>query len=144
MYLTDRRQHIAQALANLSLRERPSPSSPMPESPSSSPVDLFRLPDAALSTYTPSQLQRTAQVVETTLFRCYLQVKQVMLGPLCRIENWCEVEEVEELLLEAKVSLVWTCPSCPLSTGLRQKYTELLDLYNGKHMHDKAVRLLKR
>lgn len=26
-----------------------------------------------------------------------------MVGPLCRIENWCEVEEVEELLLAAKV-----------------------------------------
>lgn len=42
-------------------------------------------------------------MVDTALFRAYLATKPVMVGPLCRIENWCEVEEVEELLLEAKV-----------------------------------------
>lgn len=67
-----------------------------------------------------------------------------MVGPLCRIENWCEVEEVEELLLAAKVG------SCRLSrtssTDFRheQKYRELLDLYNGKNMHEKAVKLLRQ
>lgn len=125
-YLPDRRQHILRALAALPLRDRPTPSSPQPTSLSNAPEDLFKLPDAALSTYTPDQLQRTAQVVETALFKCYLHAKPGLLGPLCRIENWCEVEEVEELLLEAK------------------KYRELLDLYNGKAMHQKALRLLQR
>ena len=103
-YLPDRRQRILQALANIPPAQRPSPSSPMPSHPSSSASDLLALPDLPLSSYTPAQLQRTAQVVETALFKCYLHAKPGLLGPLCRIENWCEVEEVEELLLEAKVS----------------------------------------
>jgi hypothetical protein len=97
----------------------------MPDSPSASPSDLFAFPDASLTSYTPAQLQRTAQVVETALFKCYLHAKPGLLGPLCRIDNWCEVEEVEELLLEAK------------------KYNELLDLYNGKGQHEKAIKLLQ-
>ena len=55
-----------------------------------------------------------------------MHAKPGLLGPLCRIENWCEVEEVEELLLDAK------------------KYKELLDLYNGKGRHEKAIALLQR
>lgn len=125
-YLPDRRQQFLRALAALPPHVRPTPTSGLPSSPSNSPSDLFSLPDASLSTYTPAQLQRTAQVVETALFKCYLHAKPGLLGPLCRIENWCEVEEVEELLLDAK------------------KYKELLDLYNGKGRHEKAINLLQR
>lgn len=98
----------------------------MPDHPSPSASDLFAFPDAPLTSYTPAQLQRTAQVVETALFKCYLQAKPGLLGPLCRIDNWCEVEEVEELLLDAK------------------KYSELLDLYNGKGQHEKAIKMLQK
>jgi hypothetical protein len=38
------------------------------------------------------------------LLKVYLAIRPVLVGSLCRIENWCEVEEVEELLLEKKVS----------------------------------------
>ena len=124
-YLPDRRQQFLRALAAIPPQSRPSPNTPMPDSPSASPSDLFSFPDTPLTSYTPAQLQRTAQVVETALFKCYLHAKPGLLGPLCRIENWCEVEEVEELLLEAK------------------KYNELLDLYNGKGQHEKAIKLLQ-
>lgn len=63
------------------------------------------MPDVALTSLSAEQLARTAQVVDTALFRSYLATKPIMIGPLCRIDNWCEVEQVEELLLEAKVSL---------------------------------------
>ncbi|GAA5915260.1 hypothetical protein JCM8208_004517 [Rhodotorula glutinis] len=122
-YLTDRRQKYSQALAALLPSSRPSPLSPRP---AASPDGLLDLPNKPPTQLEPAHLARVAQVVDTALFRAYLATKPVMVGPLCRIENWCEVEEVEELLLEAK------------------KYRELLDLYNGKDMHEKAVKLLKQ
>lgn len=103
-YLPDRRQQFLHALASLPPQSRPTPSSPLPTNASgTAAADLFALPDATLSSYSPGNLQRVARVVETALFKCYLHAKPGLLGPLCRIENWCEVEEVEELLLEAKV-----------------------------------------
>ncbi|BGP49482.1 Vacuolar morphoproteinsis protein 6 [Rhodotorula kratochvilovae] len=122
-YLTDRRQKYSQAFAALLPSSCPSPASPRPPAP---PSELFDLPNEPLTKLAPAQLARVAQVVDTALFRAYLATKPVMVGPLCRIENWGEVEEVEELLLDAK------------------KYRELLDLYNGKNMHEKAVELLKQ
>ena len=102
-YLPDRRQQIMQALSALPPHIRPSPSTPLPSKQEGSTSNLFKYPDEPLTSYTAEQLQRTAQVVETALFKCYLHAKPGLLGPLCRIENWCEVEEVEELLLDAKV-----------------------------------------
>ncbi|KAJ8293712.1 Vam6/Vps39-like protein [Rhodotorula toruloides] len=122
-YLTDRRQKYAQAFAALLPSSRPTPSSPRPAADAD---ELLSLPNEPLTKLSPDQLARVAQVVDTALFRSYLATKPVMVGPLCRIENWCEVAEVEELLLDAK------------------KYRELLDLYNGKNMHGKAVEMLKR
>jgi hypothetical protein len=52
----------------------------------------------------PEQLFVTAQVVYTALLKVYLLVRPVLVGSLCRIENWCEVEEVEELLKAREVS----------------------------------------
>ncbi|GEM08903.1 rab guanyl-nucleotide exchange factor [Rhodotorula toruloides] len=122
-YLTDRRQKYAQAVAALLPSLRLTPPSVRP---AANADELLSLPNEPLTKLSPDQLARVAQVVDTALFRSYLATKPVMVGPLCRIENWCEVAEVEELLLDAK------------------KYRELLDLYNGKNMHEKAVELLKR
>jgi Vam6/Vps39-like protein vacuolar protein sorting-associated protein 39 len=85
-----------------------------------------------------------AQVVETALFRSYLLFRPSLLGALCRIENWCEVEEVEGMLLEAKVSKPVTIRIKKSLESMRQKYSELLDLYKGKNKHEKAIELLKR
>ncbi|GAA5890028.1 hypothetical protein JCM6882_009206 [Rhodosporidiobolus microsporus] len=122
-YLTDRRQKYSLALSSLLPSARPSPSTPRPPAPAS---ELLALPNVPLTDLPPDQLARAAQVVDTALFRAYLATKPVMVGPLCRIENWCEVEQVEELLMGKK------------------KYRELLDLYNGKNMHQKAVKLLRQ
>lgn len=100
-YLTDRRQKYAQAISALLPSVRPSPSTHIP---SSTATELLSLPDLPLSQLSPDQLAQVAQVVDTALFKSYLAIKPVMVGPLCRIENWCEVEEVEELLLSAQVS----------------------------------------
>ena len=54
----------------------------------------------------PEQLVRTAQIVYTALLKVYLAIRPVLVGSLCRIQNWCEVEEVEELLLEKQVGLL--------------------------------------
>ena len=101
-YLTDRRQKYAQAISSLHPSLRPSPSAHLAPA---TPAELLALPDLPLTELKPEQLVRVAQVVDTALFRSYLATKPVLVGALCRIENWCEVEEVEELLLGAKVSL---------------------------------------
>jgi hypothetical protein len=93
---------VNKALARLSPSMRPSPSQPLPPASAS---DLLALPDQAPSSLDPVQLHRVAQVVDTALFKCYLAARPSMLGPLCRLDNWCEVEEVEELLTTAKVML---------------------------------------
>jgi hypothetical protein len=56
-----------------------------------------------LAALTPDQLIRFAQVVYTALFKSYLIIMPGLLGSLCRIENWCEVSEVEALLREREV-----------------------------------------
>jgi len=53
---------------------------------------------------TPDQLVRYAQIVDTALFKSYLIVRPGLLGPLCRVDNWCEVSEVEETLAAREVS----------------------------------------
>ncbi len=72
------------------------------------------------------ELIAVAQTVDTALFKTFLLTKPGLIGPLCRIENWCEVEQVEELLKE------------------RKKFSELIALYGGKEMHSKALGLLRQ
>jgi hypothetical protein len=102
-YLTDRRQKVNKALANISPGLRPSPSQRLPFV---SAEELLSLPDEAPSILEADGLSRVAQVVDTVLFKCYLAVLPSMLGPLCRLDNWCEVEEVEELLTAAEVPML--------------------------------------
>lgn len=124
-YLTDRRQKYTQSLSALLPSSRPSPLDQRSSLTGSELLEL--IPDEPLGKLEPQVLARVAEVVDTALFRAYLVSKGgVMVGPLCRIENWCEVEQVETLLSEKK------------------KFSELLDLYNGKNMHQKAVTLLRK
>ncbi|KZT19797.1 hypothetical protein NEOLEDRAFT_1245628 [Neolentinus lepideus HHB14362 ss-1] len=123
-YLPDRRPKIAAALAAVHIT--PSQAHRLSPLSEASAEELFSLPDAPLSSLTPDQLLRFAQVVDTALFKSYLIVRPPLLGPLCRAENWCEVSEVEEVLRS------------------REKFSELIDLYNGKKMHEKALALLKQ
>jgi Vam6/Vps39-like protein vacuolar protein sorting-associated protein 39 len=72
--------------------------------------DLFALPNAPLSSLTSEQLLRFAQIVDTALFKSYLVIRPGLLGPLCRVPNWCEVSEVEEELRAREVGLGCLCP----------------------------------
>jgi hypothetical protein len=84
----------------------PSQSHRFPNLSETSTEDLLALPNAPLSSLTPEQLIRFAQIVDTALFKSYLVIRPGLLGPLCRLDNWCEVSEVEEMLQEREV-----CPS---------------------------------
>lgn len=123
-YLSDRRPKVAGALEALHITT--AQSHQMPYLSAASTPDLFSLPNTPLSSLTPEQLVRFAQIVDTALFKCYLLVRPGLLAPLCRVGNWCEVSEVEQVLKE------------------REKFSELIYLYNGKKMHGKALDLLKQ
>ncbi|KAH9823872.1 hypothetical protein DFH28DRAFT_1216235 [Melampsora americana] len=131
-YLTDRRQHVNKAFSKQNIESHSSSN----ESESSldslkaiklrSPEELFQLNDIPIDEISNiDDLVQIAKMIDTTLFKCYLAIKPTMLGPLCRLPNWCEVDEVESLLMDAK------------------RYHELLDLYHGKKQHDRALKLLK-
>ena len=62
-----------------------------------------------------------AQVVDTSLLKCYLQTNEAMIAPLLRVDNNCHVEECERVLKRAK------------------KYTELVSLYQNKGIHKKGI-----
>ncbi|KIJ07903.1 hypothetical protein PAXINDRAFT_164538 [Paxillus involutus ATCC 200175] len=84
---------------------------------------VFGVPLTELS---EEELVKRAQIVDTALFKSYLIGRPSMLGPLCRLANWCDVGEVEEEL------------------RAREKHAELIYLYNGKKMHAKALKLLQQ
>ncbi|KAJ7760728.1 hypothetical protein DFH07DRAFT_430267 [Mycena maculata] len=123
-YLSYRRPRVAAALAAVGITPE-NQSHEIAFLSETSVEDLFALPNAPLSALTPEQLLRFAQIVDTALFKSYLLSYPGLLGPLCRVSNWCEVSEVEEEL------------------RAREKFAELRDLYNGKKMHRKALELLK-
>ena len=56
-----------------------------------------------MSSLTPEQLIQYSRIVDTALFKAYLIIRPGLLGSLCRLPNWCEVEEVEEVLTAREV-----------------------------------------
>lgn len=101
-YLADRRPKLRAALeaVNITPESQSHFASPLSEATID---ELFGLPNAPLSALTPEQLLRFAQLVDTALYKSYLVIRPALLGPLCRIANWCEVSEVEEDLRNRKV-----------------------------------------
>jgi hypothetical protein len=69
--------------------------------------ELLALPDAPPSALTPQQLFRFAQIVDTALFKSYLIVRPGLVGALCRLDNWCEVSEVENELRARGVRAIY-------------------------------------
>ncbi|KAI0714450.1 hypothetical protein C8T65DRAFT_644360 [Cerioporus squamosus] len=122
-YLSDRRPKIAGALSAFHIT--PMQSHEMPTLSATSKEDLLNLPNAPLSSLSPEELVRFAQIVDTALFKSYLLVRPGLLASLCRV-GWCEVSEVEELLRE------------------REKYQEMIYLYHSRRMHGKALNLLRQ
>lgn len=103
-YLTDQRRKINNALGALQIAPSQAPQfAPLSET---SVADVLAMPDAPMSALSPEQLVRCAQVVDTALFKSYLQVNPGLVGALCRLDNWCEVGEVEEELSARGVSIV--------------------------------------
>jgi Vam6/Vps39-like protein vacuolar protein sorting-associated protein 39 len=95
-YLSDRRPKVGGALATFHIT--PAQSHQIEPLSKASVDDIFNLPNTSLSALTPDQLLRYAQIVDTALFKSYLIVRPGLIGALCRVENWCEVSEVEEVL----------------------------------------------
>lgn len=96
-YLSDHRPKVTAALENVGI----TPANQSHDTPRLSEVpveELYALPNAPLSALTPEQLLRFAQIVNTALFKSYIVIRPGLLGPLCRVPNWCEVDEVEEEL----------------------------------------------
>lgn len=100
-YLTDRRPKVAGALAALNIT--PAQSHQFSRLSEASTEELFALPNAPLTALTPEQLLPFAQILDTALFKSYLFMRPSLLGPLCRVANWCEVSEVEEELRTREV-----------------------------------------
>ncbi|KAJ1975305.1 Vacuolar morphogenesis protein 6 [Dimargaris xerosporica] len=71
-------------------------------------------------------LPALAQLIDTTLLKAYLLNNPRLIGPLVRVNNACEIEVSERLLLD------------------HHRYQELVDLYFGKALHRKALQLLFR
>ncbi|KAL8838320.1 MAG: hypothetical protein Q9176_005131 [Flavoplaca citrina] len=72
------------------------------------------------------QLVETAKLVDTTLFRAYMYASPSLAGPLFRLDNFCDPDVVKEKLIE---------------TG---RYTDLVDFYYGKKLHEQALELLQK
>ena len=67
-----------------------------------------------------------AQVIDTSLLKCYLQTNEAMIAPLLRLDNNCHVEECERVLKKAK------------------KYAELVSLYQNKGIHKKGTSFARK
>lgn len=103
-YLSDLRRKVSGALTALQITSSEvARESPLSEA---SIEDVFSLPNAPPASLTPQQLLRYAQIVDTALFKSYLVARPGLLGPLCRLDNWCEVSEVEAVLRERGVCRV--------------------------------------
>lgn len=105
-YLTDRRPMVGGALKALNITTLQAHE--MPNLSAASVEDLYALPNVPLTSLTPEQLVRFAQIVDTALFKSYLLVRPVLVASLCRSGNWCEISEVEEVLRSREVSALLT------------------------------------
>jgi hypothetical protein len=120
-YLSDRRQKLTGAINALPAPGLPAESSlpPLSSLPSEA---LHQLPNLPYTEMEPETLLRVAQVIYTGLLKVYLVARPILVGSLCRIANWCDVEEVEELLKAQSVSPVLSAASaatggCQLKRG---------------------------
>ncbi|TIC02465.1 hypothetical protein E3Q17_01424 [Wallemia mellicola] len=119
-YLTDRRQKVKGAI-----HQHPSESFINVKLTDYTKEQLLELPSRSADTLNVDQLAVLAGVVDTALFKAYIETRPALVGSLCRLENYCQPEEVEQSLLD------------------RKKFDELVSLYKSKNMHEKALDLLK-
>lgn len=103
-YLSDRRQKVLGALAQIPPSTLAPLENKLPPLSSMEKEELYSIPSIPVASLTPEQIYRVAQLVDTALFKSYMVVRPSLVGSLCRLANFCEVSEVEEQLKEKKVS----------------------------------------
>jgi Vam6/Vps39-like protein vacuolar protein sorting-associated protein 39 len=73
-----------------------------------------------------SELLKTAQLVDTTLFRAYMLASPSLAGPLFRLDNFCDPDVVQSSLYE------------------NDRYNDLIDFLYGKKLHRQALEMLTK
>jgi hypothetical protein len=89
-YLTDKRQKLARRL-NTGSTKAPS-SDDKSSSVNASVVD-------------EDDILYQASLVDTSLLKSYMMTNDALVGPLLRVQNHCDVEECEIILMDKKVSM---------------------------------------
>jgi hypothetical protein len=87
-YLTDKRQKLARRLNQGGAASTKTPSSS----------------DKSSSIEDEEDLYYQATLVDTSLLKSYMMTNDALVGPLLRVQNHCDVEECENILMDKKVS----------------------------------------
>ncbi|GAB1601255.1 vam6/Vps39-like protein [Argonauta hians] len=93
---------------------------------------IMKIPSKEITTTAIGDMNRTikskrqiAQIIDTTLLKCYLETNDALMAPfLRRNDNQCHIEESERVLRS------------------KEKFSELIILYRKKELHQKALSLL--
>lgn len=99
-YLTDKRQKLARRLNQ-------GGASSSTKTPSSSDDKSSTMEDE-------DDLFHQASLVDTTLLKSYMMTNDALVGPLLRVQNHCDVEECEIILMDKKVCHIIHCKCCKL------------------------------
>ncbi|KAI8366276.1 CNH domain-containing protein [Choanephora cucurbitarum] len=117
-YLTDKRQKLARKMNN---------SNSHPASlASSNKLSSLSEKSTSENSEDEEELLYQATLVDTSLLKSYMMTNDALVGPLLRVQNHCDVKECENILMDKK------------------KYKELVDLYNCKGLHARALDLLEK
>ncbi|KAI7299017.1 hypothetical protein KC315_g17807, partial [Hortaea werneckii] len=73
-----------------------------------------------------AELLKTAELVDTTLFKAYMLASPTLAGPLFRLDNFCDPEVVQSSLYES------------------DRYGDLIDFLHGKRLHRQALEMLTK
>ncbi|SMQ46113.1 unnamed protein product [Zymoseptoria tritici ST99CH_3D7] len=73
-----------------------------------------------------AELLKTAQLVDTTLFRSYMLASPSLAGSLFRLDNFCDPDVVQAALYEG------------------ERYNDLIDFLHGKRLHRQALEMLAK
>ncbi|KAI8061931.1 vacuolar sorting protein 39 domain 2-domain-containing protein [Thamnidium elegans] len=87
-YLTDKRQKLAKRLNQGAASSTKAPSSS----------------DKSVSVEEEDDTLYQATLVDTSLLKSYMMTNDALVGPLLRVQNHCDVEECENILMDKKVN----------------------------------------
>lgn len=72
--------------------------------------------------------QDQLRLIDNTLFLCYLIVSPLLIAPLFRIKNYCDLDIVESKILNSRFKSMFV--------------SDLLDFYYDLNLHDRSIELL--